>query len=401
MKTALPALLIALIALIAAHAPPAGARDAPAGDWGAVREIFANAAAQESEFQPGPLPWARALPFAGGYHAVYTVEVWPGVGYTLGLVCPATLRRVQVYLYDRWPLAPGARRVDLPMGPLVATHPQRHEYRWQLGISPRSTDTLMYVVVVAEPGARATAAPRHAIYLSSPPLVPGATLEQGVTYLQGPSDFVLAGGPPRVAYVVERPAAPAPTLASLPLPGDLIRNARFAQGLNDWQPHRDYDTAQPVQSVSLHPEGLRIAAAEGNAREGVLQRLEANVANAEALTLRADVRVTRQSEAGTGADGRRAPIAIGICYEDVRGAEHCRERMYWKGFYSLAPSEAGGGANGQKVPPGQWYRFIADLAQLDPKPRIIKLISLEGAGLPEREGWVREVHLIKRSAKPS
>jgi hypothetical protein len=38
--------------------------------------------------------------------------------------------------------------------------------------------------------------------------------------------------------------------------------------------------------------------------------------------------------------------------------------------------------------------------QLDPKPKSIKFISLEGSGWPEREGWVREVHLIKGGEKP-
>jgi hypothetical protein len=33
--------------------------------------------------------------------------------------------------------------------------------------------------------------------------------------------------------------------------------------------------------------------------------------------------------------------------------------------------------------------------QLEPKPATILFVSLEGSGWPSREGWVRDVHLIK------
>lgn len=360
------------------------------GDW-FVTELFVNGA----PYAPGQGPLAPSTRYLDGYYSMYLVEVLPGQ-YTLGLSCSVGLQPVRVYLSDRWPYAPDSRRIALPMGPTVRTHPKILEYRWQLGISPGSTSTVLYVLVERASG-KACAA--HSIYVAAPPILPGTTLEPGVSYLQGPSDLTLVGDQTYASYVLGRPQPPAgssPRLPRLPLPGDLIKNGAFTEGLNHWQSHNNYETAREATSVSLRQEGLRIWSDQKPDREGVLQLINADVSEARALILRADVRVSRQAQGGTGPQGREAPIAIAVCYQDVKDDEYCHQANAWKGFYGLEPKEPGETRNGQKVPQGLWYRYQADLMQLDPKPKFIKYVSLEGSGWPEREGWVRDVHLIKR-----
>jgi hypothetical protein len=227
-------------------------------------------------------------------------------------------------------------------------------------------------------------------------------MAMGITFLQGPRDFILVGERTPVSYVVERPSATLdPSLLSVvPIPGDIVKNAWFQEGLNHWHPHRDYEISQDVGSFSLHQEGLRIWSPSKRGREGILQTLDTDVTDADRLILRADVRVTRQTLGGTGPFGRDAPVAVAVCYEDLNGTPHCKDDAFWRGFYSLEPEEPNKTTNGQKVPEGLWYRYLADLTQLDPRPRTLRYVSLEGSGWPEREGWIRDVHLIKRKERP-
>ena len=356
---------------------------------------------------PGTIPYRNSWLgndslINGRYEALYLIELIPGRSYTLGMACrPPYFQDLAVTLYDRWPSSPGVRRYTLPMGPLVRTKADRLEYRWGIGISPKRTSTLLYLAVEGRPAnAEPTFLP-HIVFLSSEPPQPASRVGKGITYLQGPQDLVLAGERDQVSYIVTRPegeSAPETTAAVLPLPGDLIQNGWFRDGLNHWNPHRDYVIDQDVSSFSLLTDGLRIYSTTSHAREGVIQYLDADVSDAETLILRADVKVDHQALGGTGPEGRDAPLAITVGYEDARGESHARGgRFFWQGFYMLDPTEPNLDTNGQKVPQGLWYRYIMNLMQLDPKPIKINYISLEGSGWPTREGWIKDVHLIKKT----
>jgi len=348
------------------------------------------------------LPFSnRGFHFANSYSLLYLVNLLPGE-YTLGLTYPAMNRRVAVSLFDRWPYDSWSSRIDLPMGPTVRTNYKKIEYRWHMAISPLSTSTTLYIIVEVPPSNMGFAPFPHTVFIMGPPSGPLSTMARGVTFLEGPTNLVLSGEREAVAYIVERPslAIDQQPLPVFPIPGDLVQNGWFKDGLNHWSPHRNYAVSSDVNSFSLQEQGLRIASAKGQNREGILQRIDADVSGAQSLILRADVKVTRQTLGGTGPDGRQAPVAIAVCYEDINGKEHCRDTLFWRGFFALAPEGPNQSVNGQKVPEGVWYRYIYDLMQLDPKPKSIKFISLEGSGWPEREGWVREVHLIKGGEKP-
>ena len=369
---------------------------------GRCRELYVNDIPDFGKIPCEDTLLSRGFHFPSGYSALYLAEVMPGREYTLGFSCPAENQKVAVSLFDRWPYAPGAKRVDLPAGPAVRTNYRMMEYLWRVSISPRSTSTLLYIVIEIGPLDRTITSMPYAVFITTPPTRPLSIMGRGITFLQGPRNFVLVSERALVSYVVERPRPilDPSVLPILPIPGDIIKNGWFKDGLNHWHPHRNYEVSQDVDSFSLHQEGLRIWSSSTREKEGILQIIDTDVMDAEVVILRADVRLTKQTLGGTGPDGGEAPVAIAICYEDVEGVDHCNDNAFWMGFYSLEPEEPNRSTNGQKVPEGLWYRYLVDLGQLDPRPKTIKYVSLEGSGWPEREGWVRDVHLIKRGEKP-
>ena len=220
--------------------------------------------------------------------------------------------------------------------------------------------------------------------------------EEGITLLSGPGNMILADQEP-VSFPMQNAdqTFDAGALPPLPISGDLVRNGSFRDGLNHWFPHRDRVTADDVHTFSLADGILRIKASEGNHREGVMQELRADVTDAESVVLTADVQVREQTQAGLGPDGRNAPIAVAVGYSEVPGRKETGNSICWKGFYILASDDPGKDSSGQLVQKGQWYRVTFDLMKLDPKPATIQFISLEGSGWSAREGWIRDVHLIK------
>ncbi|HOO46086.1 MAG TPA: hypothetical protein PLM29_07655 [Deltaproteobacteria bacterium] len=354
----------------------------------------------DSRPYPGAIPyrnsWLNTSHYlSGGYAVLYSIELIPGGHYTLGLSCPAYARDVAVVVFDRWPGSPGARMVNLPMGPLVRTSSKSLEYRWNLGIAPQSTSTLLYVSVEGRPSEPKHLELPHTVFVSSTPTKPLSRVGQGITYLQGPQNLVLKGEREQVTYLVRKPeverrAEAEPSSMIQAIPGDLVHNGWFTQGLNYWEPHRNHEANRDVNSFSLDKEGLRIFSTISHECEGLMQQLDADVSDADTLTLRADVRVDTQTLGGTGPEGRQAPIAIAIGYE----TESTGQNIFWQGFYCLEPQEPNLSRNGQKVPQGLWYRYIINLMQIEPKPERIRFIALEGSGWPERDGWITDIHLI-------
>lgn len=336
------------------------------------------------------------------YIALYSFEVIPGKDYTLGFSCPAGESNVAVSLFNKWPYAADARRFTLPMGPALHPGLKIAHFRWSMGIARDSVDTLLYVAV--EVPLRDLVRDRfpHSIFLSNQPVRPMSSMGRGTTYLRGPADFLLVGNEQPIAYVVqkEEKTAAGVEAAPLPIPGDLIQNSAFADGLNHWQPHRDYLENRAVTTFVLEAEGLKLSSTGPFAREGLMQRIESDVSDAQALYLRADIKVVRQALGGTGSDGRTAPLAIAVCYRDINGKKHCQKDIFWRGFYILEPAEGQQRINGQKVPAALWYRYIFDMMQLTPKPKYIYFIALESAGWAQREAWVKNIHLIKKGTAP-
>jgi len=340
--------------------------------------------------------------YASSYSLIYLFNAVPGA-YSLVFSYPAgdVNLKPMISLFDRWPYDPLAKRYDLPMGPIITTNRKKIEYRWNMGISPASTGSLLYIAVEVPTGAHGSNIFPHDIYITGPPSSPMFTREDGITFLSGPNNLVLANGRESVSYAVDKTEPPfdANALPAIPIPGDLVRNGSFRNGLNHWAPHRDRTAAENVQSISLADRILKIKASQGNTREGVMQDIHEDVTGASSLLLMADVLVKEQTRGGLGPDGRDAPIAIAVAYKVASGKEDTRKLFFWKGFYALPSEDLEKDSGGQMVPGGQWYRTTFDLMQLEPKPATILFVSLEGSGWPAREGWIRDVHLIKSGGK--
>jgi len=364
-------------------------------------ELFVNSGSYEGVIPPRMVPFTRhPLGFSYACQLLYTIEIWPGRSYTLGLTFPSVNQKLCVTFYDRWPLAPAAKAIRLPVGPVVKTNPRRDRYLWEFSVSPKSTSSVLYVLVEVSPLDGSPAALPHTIFVASPPVRSTQVMGQGITFLQGPHNLLLVNEESPLVYAVDEPAEQSepPFFFLLPLPGDLIQNSSFRQGLNQWLPVREDKPVEAFETLSVHADGLCLQSASKTEIEGVRQYLNADVAGAVSLLLRADVKVERQTLGGTGS-GDQAPVFISVGYQDEEGREHIGGDAFRVGFYALDPVQSDQAANGQKVQFGKWFRYKTDLMRLAPKPAKIRYIAVEGNGWPEREGWIRGIHLVTPGEK--
>ena len=390
----MPMVLAAVLMLFIGGPACADGLGAPAGPAFAhtATELLVNGGMQQSVIPAHP---------AG--QALYLLAVQPGTSYTLGLHFPSGQQKVRVRLYDRWPSAPGAKEIRLPMGPVVKTNPNGLRYYWRFSISPESTGSDLYITVEAAAPAGFPEPVPYALFITSPPLIPSQIVGQGITFLQGPRNFRLVGEETLWVYAVERTEPPAEAerqFPLLPLPGDLIKNGTFGEGLNHWQPRREGKAVDSLHTLSVQPEGLHLYSASEHGREGIRQEMHHHVSGAASLVLRAEIKVTRQTQGGTGQAGRQAPVLISVGYLDAEGQEHRGSGAYQAAFYLWESDSHQKGRHGQQVEKDRWVRFQTDLLQLEPEPKIITYIDIEGVGGPEREGWVREVHLLQQGGAP-
>lgn len=380
-------------ALLLGCLPLMGRATTPPGGW-QVNELRLNAPTVGGFWYGAASPLSRGLNVTQGYAALYAVEVLPGLNYTVQLTVPHSLKGIQVFVYDRWPLLLKARAIPLPTGPVVV-RPQarRVTYRWRVGVSARSTGSLLYMLVhyPRDPAHHRRLAPR--LLVASPPIGPSHHIGHGVTYLPGPRQLVLHGDRSAVAYVFH-PAGPDSPTRSRPVwtvPGDLISNARFTGGLKNWVPltGASGQAAQP----GVDTGGLALPAGTG-----VRQEVDADVSRAESLILWADVRLDGPS--GDMLQQRGPGFALAVCYQDEKGTRHCGDTAYRVSFSTAG--ERGSPLKGdaqdprQQVPAGRWVRYQTNLLDMNPPPVRIDSLTLRG-GEGVRAARVREVHLILRS----
>ena len=317
---------------------------------------------------------SRGIQVPRGFLTVYTVYVIPGLQYTLQLSAPASPERLTVYLCDRWPLL-GGRHTRLPAGPVVARpHGHRLVYRWHIGIAPASTSGLLYVLVRAPShGHHPSFLPR--LLLVAPPLASKNLLGRGITYLQGPSNFLLRGDTGEVSYVVH--ASDAVPNDWQP-PGDLIANGDFTQGLEHWR------ASGGEAGIAAGTDGLALGP---GTTPGIVQAVDRDVTGATSLLLWADVGID------THAGAKPPRLVVSVCYLDQAGKRHCGD----KAFRVLFPQ-------GTKTTPhwpaaGQWYRYQTDLTKLRPAVARVESVALDGRSLDGGRARIRGIHLILRSEK--
>ncbi|RME52190.1 MAG: hypothetical protein D6790_18895 [Caldilineae bacterium] len=341
----------------------------------------------------------RSSRFSNGYYAIYAAEAVPGADYSFALRYKDELNRtVRVALYDRWPLDPGAKRYDLPMGPVLKRQDKTLHYRWRFSVSPRSPRGNLFILVEAQLKGEATRSPfHHRVRLLSPAPDPKNLMGRGVTYLHGPEDLVLAsGGQEHLSeYVLLLPVYEdgrpvAPPLNEVPIPGDLVRNGDFRSGFLHWKSIDGSD--REVAGFSIGPNGLRLHSDQPMLRSGISQELYADVRGARSLWLDIDLRILAEADKRT-ACGVDTPVFVTICYEDEQEQVHCAEnsfRYFWTTVADIRPC-----ANHQLLKPGEWEHFSKDLMRLSPPPKLIRALTIAGGGPPGRDAEVREVHLVR------
>ena len=343
-------------------------------------------------------PLDRASKFGSGYNTIYLADLEPGLDYTLGLRYPtSTGANPSITLSDRWPLDLEAKHYTFPMGPVVRTDPDWIEYRWRLEVSGRSQGNLAFIVVEPNPrGAASTNRFRHFMYLVTPSVRPMNQLGSGITYLRGPSDLFLHQTTNTAGYVIEYPYGRTGSRHNRQdnrrADGDLIVNGDFRQGLQGWKIFSEQGDAAAVDHVATGRDGLRIWSDGQAVGSGVRQTIQRDVQDARSLVLEMELRFDK--DPGTSFRTDTAAAELSICYLDVKGNDHCGAEAYRVRFttHRAAPSADGT----VRVSLGKWFPFEDELIDLDPRPRVIKSVTVAGARSPGQDAWIRQVHLTER-----
>lgn len=183
----------------------------------------------------------------------------------------------------------------------------------------------------------------------------------------------------------------------------VLATETFSSGLGSWYEETWYTKQSSGGEVVAGDGGLTFKGIQSNSRSGVMLDLNRDVSEFKKLNLEVIIEADIQTLEGTGWQGREAPVAVVVSYQGIDGSEHtslgedpnANGQMFWRGFYYLDPTDKQSGIiNGVKVPQGQPYTFQFDLMSLNPKPKKIYFVALEGAGWKEREGKVSSISIL-------
>lgn len=186
---------------------------------------------------------------------------------------------------------------------------------------------------------------------------------------------------------------------------EFVVNPMLRQMAAGWQPCLDFSEVAYQSELVPLKEGMQIKSVIGNKRVGLLQKVEADISRFQSLILSAEVKVDRQQLSGTGYDGREAPLALFVTYTDIDGVKHDRlpikaedaaNRMFWRGLYIVEPQPPATGAHGLLLDPERWRTVSFELMELEPKPKVIHILGVEGSGRAPHEADVRKISLKGR-----
>lgn len=335
-----------------------------------------------------PSPLQRSVFPNDACYGVYDAMVRPGGMYALNMRLPRGERDTHVYLANRWPVRGNEdlRRLSFNQ---TGSPLQRGVYRWRFGIAPGSYGGIVYVVVVA-PWLCGQVSPYYGI---------GLNPWQGNAGYGGSdvAPVMQADGPMQLDLPAGNAAGNASgggghPQASLPLPGDMIGNPDFSQGLMDWQAVSDGRPVTKADFVRQTRQGVELAGAAGKNEVGIRQVIGKSVAHASSVILQASLMV---SGARSGGDGADPGLTILVCYTDAGGHSHCGGEAFRRRFEALPPGTHPG-TGIQRVPANTWYQETFNLMTLNPRPVRIDSIALIAPDQPDATARVRAVHLLAR-----
>ncbi|GEM_PF-2756081 len=186
-----------------------------------------------------------------------------------------------------------------------------------------------------------------------------------------------------------------------PAANSVLPPESFSAGLGSWYEEVWFKKASSGGEVTTSDKGATFFG-KGNSRSGIMLDINKDVSNYKSLVLKASIIVENQELSGTGWQGREAPVAVAVSYQDVDGVEHNQlgihdsepNQMFWRGFYYLDPNDGQAVTErGIKVTRNQPYNYSFDLTKLDPKPKTIHFIAIEGAGWGGRRASVSEISI--------
>ncbi len=192
---------------------------------------------------------------------------------------------------------------------------------------------------------------------------------------------------------------------------NLIPETSFSQATNsaEWPHVVWYDKKDTGGEIQFTEGGVLFKSEQPNSRSGIMRELNQDVSQCTSLFLKATIIANIQTLEGTGWQGREAPVAIVIKYTDEKNILHDalpedpqmtpEKRMFWRGFYYLTPENPSHAFDGVKVEKDVPFTFIFNLMTLNPKPKTIHFLVLEGAGWKERLGTVKSVSLLQEEPK--
>ncbi|NIA25395.1 MAG: hypothetical protein GWP04_07470 [Gammaproteobacteria bacterium] len=144
--------------------------------------------------------------------------------------------------------------------------------------------------------------------------------------------------------------------------------------------------------------GLHLEGSGGSTRAGIAKDVNMDVSGFDHVVVALNGLVESQSLAGTGFDGREAPLAMLVSYVDADGVEHRvldtdpdrPDNMFFLGYSILDADGSSSMRNGVLVEKGVAQVVQFDLMGLDPRPVKILKVGIEGSGWAPRSAWVFE-----------
>ncbi|MBT8197963.1 MAG: hypothetical protein KJO84_05620, partial [Acidimicrobiia bacterium] len=162
---------------------------------------------------------------------------------------------------------------------------------------------------------------------------------------------------------------------------------------------------KPAESGELWWEdggSMHFTGGDSNSRAGVRLDLNLDVSDVSHAVVAIHGIVNDQTLAGTGFDGREAPLAMAVAYVDEAGTSHVGlsedptspTNVFYRGFSILEPDDRTSMTNGLMVTAGEPFIHQFDLMSLDPPPVEILFLIAEGGGWPTRDAVLAEMALV-------
>ena len=198
-----------------------------------------------------------------------------------------------------------------------------------------------------------------------------------------------------------RPSTPMPCLP-LPIPGDLVKNGTFRDGLNNWTPSPGphplgdniksgfYKLRDPKRRGRAGHPGRDHAEDKRGCRRRTIARPEGGY-----------VGLSEQTQGGSVPwRARTLPLRLPSGIETLPARKGEKDMVFWKGFYCLDPEDAAKNPErDRRFPKASGTGISSTSCSSTRNPRPSCSSPSRARDGPAGQGCAREVHLIKSGGK--